>query len=136
MISDVLDDSCFSEVRDEVSSYLGSGGLNLLMNNAGVSPRSTRINFVTRQQMEETFAVNVISPLLLTKALLPLLKEAALSESGDDFCIQNAAVVNMSSILGSITSNEGDRSGGLYPYRCSKVKHYSKNLSYTASKTH
>merc|ERR550534_1260871 len=33
----------------------------------------------------------------------------------------NSVVVNMSSILGSISENTGDHSGGLYPYRCSKA---------------
>jgi hypothetical protein len=27
-------------------------------------------------------------------------------------------------VLGSISNNMGDRSGGLYPYRCSKVKFF------------
>ena len=71
--------------------------------------------------MAETFAVNTISPLMLTKAFLPLLKAGASSPQEEEFCIKNAVVVNMSSLLGSIVSNTGDHSGGLYPYRCSKV---------------
>ena len=118
---DVLDHESFGSVVEEVSSIVGDAGLNLLINNAGVSPRSTRINFVNSSQMAETFAVNTISPLILTKAFLPLLKAAASTHQEDDFCIKNAAVVNMSSLLGSITENIGDHSGGLYPYRCSKV---------------
>jgi len=118
---DVRDHNCFADFTEEISSMIGSEGLNLFINNAGVSPKSTRINFVTPQQMEETFLVNCISPLMLTKALLPLLKQAAASDPDENFRIPHAAVVNISSILGSLTSNEGERSGGLYPYRCSKA---------------
>jgi len=120
---DVLQHESFGDIVEEVSSIIGGGGLNLLINNAGVSPRSTRINYVSADQMNETFAVNTISPLLLTKAFLPLLKEAADSgsEESEEYCINNSVVVNMSSILGSISENIGDRSGGLYPYRCSKA---------------
>lgn len=121
----------FSEVADEVSSIVGDSGLNLLINNAGIAPRSTRIGFVTPEQMTETFAVNVTAPLMLTKAFLPLLKAAGSSALVEDEeeppCIPNSAVVNISSILGSISSNIGDHSGGLYPYRSSKV-HYDRLL--------
>ena len=127
IIIDVLDHETFSDVAEEVSSIVGEQGLNLLINNAGISPRSTRINFVTAEAMSETFAVNATSPLMLTKALLPLLKVGASSvfEDESDFCIKNAAVVNISSVLGSISNNTGDHSGGLYPYRCSKVTYLS-----------
>ena len=94
-----------------------------MINNAGISPRSTRVNHVSASQMMETFAVNTISPLMLTKAFLPLLKEASENPS-EDYYINNSAVVNISSILGSMTENSGDRSGGLYPYRCSKVYNF------------
>jgi NAD(P)-dependent dehydrogenase (short-subunit alcohol dehydrogenase family) len=124
IFADVLNHETFGDVAEEVSSIVGEQGLNLLINNAGISPRSTRINFVTAEAMAETFAVNATSPLMLTKALLPLLKAGASSDVDEDsdFCIKNAAIVNISSVLGSISNNMGDRSGGLYPYRCSKVK--------------
>ena len=96
--------------------------MNLLINNAGISPKSTRINFVTAQQMEDTLMTNCISPLMFTKALLPLLKEGAALGAEGEHHVKNSIVVNISSILGSLTSNTGDRSGGLYPYRCSKVR--------------
>jgi NAD(P)-dependent dehydrogenase (short-subunit alcohol dehydrogenase family) len=122
----VLNHETFTDVAEEVSSIVGEQGLNLLINNAGVSPRSTRIKFVTAEAMAETFAVNTTSPLMLTKALLPLLKAgASVFDEESDFCIKNAAVVNISSVLGSISNNIGDHSGGLYPYRCSKVKFLS-----------
>ncbi|VEN59495.1 unnamed protein product [Callosobruchus maculatus] len=55
---------------------------------------------------------------MLTKALLPVLKKA--SELNKDLPLSSnrSAVINMSSILGSISANDN---GGLYPYRCSKA---------------
>lgn len=38
--------------------------------------------------------------------------------------IARAAIINMSSALGSISENE---SGGLYPYRCAKVTNVISN---------
>lgn len=66
---DVLNHETFVDVAEEVSSIVGENGLSLLINNAAISPRSTRINFVTSEQMAETFAVNTISPLMLTKVI-------------------------------------------------------------------
>jgi len=63
--------------------------------------------------MTETFLTNVVGPLLLTKALLPLLGQGA--QTSD----VGSVVVNLSSILGSIAENT--QQGGLYPYRASKA---------------
>lgn len=56
--------------------------------------------------------------LLLFQSLLPLLKQAAEANSGKPLGAARAAVINMSSVLGSIAQND---QGGFYPYRCSKV---------------
>lgn len=44
-------------------------GLNVLFNNAGYSPKSTRINMVKAEQMMETFQVNTVGPIMLTKVV-------------------------------------------------------------------
>lgn len=41
------------------------------------------------------------------------------SEDKTGLSVRKAAVINMTSILGSIAENDD---GGFYPYRCSKVK--------------
>jgi len=51
------------------------------------------------------------------KALLPLLKTASEKDKSATG-VYKAVIVNMSSILGSITKND---QGGFYPYRTSKV---------------
>lgn len=109
---------------------MGDQGLSLLINNAAISPRAARINFATAEQMAETYAVNTISPLMLAKSFLPLLKAGASCTLEEEYCITNSAIVNISSVLGSISSNSGERSGGLYPYRCSKVFSQYEKYSY------
>lgn len=41
---------------------------------------------------------------------------------GNSLTVKRAAVINISSVLGSIAKNE---QGGLYPYRASKVSWFS-----------
>ncbi|XP_028163384.1 uncharacterized protein LOC114354962 [Ostrinia furnacalis] len=52
------------------------------------------------------------------QSLLPLLKQAAEANSDKPLGATRAAVINMSSVLGSIAQND---QGGFYPYRCSKA---------------
>lgn len=128
-------------------------GLNVLFNNAGASPKSTRLNFVKTNHLFDTLTVNTVAPIMLTKVrlnltrtlpkqvfiftsanfsailcktgessfqtFLPLLKKAAKKNADCPFGVSKAAVINMSSILGSLELNTD---GGLYPYRCSKVR--------------
>ena len=119
---DVTNCPAFPGVSEAVSEITGEKGLNILINNAGVSPKSTRINMVTEDQMMETFKTNVVAPVLLTKSLLANLKIGARHSD------QSSLVVNISSILGSVSENT---QGGLYPYRSSKagVNAVSKSLS-------
>lgn len=102
----------------QVEEIVKDDGLNVLFNNAGVSPKSTRINFVKVDQLVETFTTNTAAPIMLTKAMLPLLKQAARKNPDQPLSASKAAVINMTSMLGSVELN---RDGGLYPYRCSKV---------------
>ena len=90
-------------------------GITCLINNAGVAPKATRYNLVKVEQMESTFRTNVIAPLFLSRAMVPMLKNN-----------QGSLIVNMSSILGSIEYNKkvmelGGSGGGQYPYRSTKA---------------
>ncbi|KAK7080593.1 hypothetical protein SK128_002567 [Halocaridina rubra] len=115
---DVANEASYGSFVDHVKDLVGSTGINLLVNNAGYAPKSTRINMVKWEQMQETLLINTIAPLMITKALLPLLTAAASKSCIDGFSVNKAAVINMSSVLGSISANA---QGGLYPYRASKA---------------
>jgi len=106
---DVTDIDSFAVIAQK---DLSNESIDILINNAGISPKSTRINLVTAEQMSSTFLSNVVAPVMLSKALLPHLKAGAETRP------ENSLIVNMSSILGSIAENT--KQGGLYPYRASK----------------
>ena len=113
----INDPSTFPTAVSIVDGIVKECGLNVLVNNAGIHIRRG-IENVTAEDMTETFATNTIGPLMLTQSLLPLLRRAASYASSRPLGWERAAIVNMSTILGSISENNG---GGLYPYRCSKV---------------
>ncbi|XP_027232028.2 C-signal [Penaeus vannamei] len=115
---DVSDEASYKTFFEDVEKIVSPKGLSLLINNAGVAPKSTRINMVKWKQMMDTFSVNTVAPLMLTKTLRALLTMAASQTQGNDLSVRRAAVINMSSILGSIADND---QGGLYPYRASKA---------------
>ncbi|KAH8281335.1 hypothetical protein KR018_010067 [Drosophila ironensis] len=92
-------------------------GLNVLFNNAGIAPKSVRISATRSQDLMDTLQTNTVVPIMLAKACLPLLKKAAKANDGLPMGTGRAAIVNMTSLLGSIQSNTD---GGLYAYRTSK----------------
>lgn len=124
---EVTDCNSFPRLASQVAEA-STTGLDLLVNNAGYAPKSTRLNFVQPETMAETFRINVIAPLILAKELMPLLSKSSSAASP-------SWVVNMSSVLGSLELNE---SGGLYPYRCSKsaLNSCTKSLSIDAFQKH
>ncbi|XP_017757692.1 PREDICTED: C-factor [Eufriesea mexicana] len=116
---DLVNTKDYDKIIQIVSEKVGNAGLNILFNNAGISTKFTRLGLVKEEQLTETFFVNTVVPILLTKALLPLLKAASNNfVDKSKMNINRAAIINMSSSLGSITDNT---MGGFYPYRCSKA---------------
>ena len=113
----VDDPATFPTAVGIVDGIVQEYGLNVLVNNAGINIRKGLEN-VTIDDLTKSFATNTIGPLMLTQSLLPLLKRAASCASSKSLGWERAAIINMSSVLGSISDNDG---GGLYPYRCSKV---------------
>ncbi|XP_050454679.1 C-factor [Cataglyphis hispanica] len=109
----------YKRIVDIVSEKVNGAGLNVLFNNAGISSKFTRLGLVKKQQMIDAFLVNTIAPIMLAKAFVPLLKVAAKNaKDKTELSIRRAAIINMTSILGSIVENND---GGFYPYRCSKA---------------
>lgn len=115
---DVTSDSSVDAAVQAVESIVGADGLNCLINNAAINVPS-ELNTVTRDAMMKTYESNTVAPLFVTKALLPLLRRAA--AEGSDMGIHRAAVINVSSVLGSVQLNWGEgASFKSYAYRASK----------------
>src|SRR5262249_37753475 len=71
------------------------GRLDILINNAGVLPEGlggSQASAVPAEILRSTFETNFFAPIALTQTLLPLIRKCAAGR-----------VVNMSSILGSLT---------------------------------
>uniref|UniRef100_K1PWI9 C-factor n=1 Tax=Magallana gigas TaxID=29159 RepID=K1PWI9_MAGGI len=111
---DVSEMNTIEEAKKLVESKVGAGGLNLLINNAGINKKVT-LETVTPDMMLDTFNINVNGPLFTTKAFLPLLLQAAESSTPIN---PSSAVVNISTIVASIALNE---STTYLEYRVSKT---------------
>jgi len=114
---DVKETEKFVAVREQLEKEIGEDGLNLLINNAGIFHRSA-LDQLSKETLMETFEVNVVSPLLLAKELLPLLKVAASKSSIKSLSAVRSGIVNITSKMGSIDDNT---SGSFYSYRSSKA---------------
>ncbi|XP_071548131.1 C-signal-like [Panulirus ornatus] len=119
---DVMDYKRLPEIVEEVRAEVGKGGLNLLINNAAVMEMSSQEPGIPLEQLEpqevnRIMETNATAPLMLVKAMLPLLRTAA--GAGGAMGVDRAAVINVSSILGSLGSYLDKPN--LYCYRASKA---------------
>lgn len=57
----------YDRLVQTVADTVKNEGLNVLFNNAGISPKSTRINFVKVEDLMDTFKTNTVAPIMLTK---------------------------------------------------------------------
>ncbi|KAM4894282.1 C-signal-like [Sylvia borin] len=117
---EVSDPTSIKAAAAKVAEHLGGSGLNLLINNAGIV-KLTTLDTETLEDMREIYTTNTIGPLLVGQAFLPLLKKAAQGSPGSGLSCSKAAIVNMSSIGGSIDSCFGWELFPCPSYRCSKA---------------
>ncbi|KAL9839367.1 uncharacterized protein GJ701_009349 isoform 2-T2 [Geothlypis trichas] len=103
-----------------VGNHLKDQGLSLLINNAGISSHTTLCS-LDSQEMLNVFATNVVGPLQVVKEFLPLLEQAAKGEGKKGLSCSRAAVINISSKLGSIGLCPHVPEAPMYPYRASKT---------------
>lgn len=116
---DLTNTDSYKKIVDTVNEKVRGNGLNVLFNNAGISSKFTRLGLVKERQITDALLLNTVAPIMLTKALSPLLKTAAKKAvDTTELSVRKAAVINMTSVLGSIAENND---GGFYPYRCSKA---------------
>ncbi|KAM3665275.1 C-signal-like isoform 2-T2 [Ammospiza maritima maritima] len=117
---EIADQASIKAAATKVEERLGGSGLNLLINNAGmVKPKM--LDNETLEDMTETYTTNTVGPLLMGQAFLPLLKKAAQGSSSSGLSCNKAAIVNISSIGGSIASAFAWELMHVTSYRCSKA---------------
>ncbi|XP_051888174.1 C-factor-like isoform X1 [Pristis pectinata] len=116
---DLDDFDSIQESAEEIQKVLKNNGLNLLINNAGIN-LGGGLNEITPEIMMKTYTINVIGPMMVTKALLPALLQAAQLSDEPGFSSKKAAVINMSSIMASMELFNIQH-GKTYAYRISKA---------------
>jgi len=91
---DVNDDASIAAAIARIESEVGH--LDMLINNAGFSQVGAVVD-LTREDLRSQYETNVISPVAMTRAALPLLREAVTGQG-------KAIVVNVGSIVGLFTT--------------------------------
>ncbi|XP_053555468.1 C-factor [Bombina bombina] len=119
---DATDADSIKKAVSTVETQLKGEGLNLLINNAGVMTHVDLDN-VGSEDMINVYKTNVVGPLLISQAFYPLLKKSADLHANEPLSCQKAAVVNISSLLGSIESQTFtfDPAKQVISYRVSKA---------------
>ena len=85
---DVTDDASVAAAAETVAA---AGGLDVLVNNAGISGGFKPLPEVTPQDVEQVFATNVLGIVRVTQAFVPVLERST-----------NPVIVNVSSGMGSL----------------------------------
>ncbi len=97
------------DLIDKLSEKLSDWGIDVLINNAGVygDLQSDGLGQLDYQAWTQSFVVNTQAPVKMAVAFLPQIKNS-----------DKKLIVNISSLMGSITDNTG---GGSILYRSSKA---------------
>nr|XP_056718684.1 C-factor-like [Euleptes europaea] len=117
---DITDPTSIQAAAAKVTEKLQGAGLNLLINNAGIGKPSS-LESETAEDMSAVYKANVIGPMMVSQAFLPLLRKASQESPQKGMSCRKAAIVNMSSEGGSITNVLGWDAGHVINYRCSKA---------------
>ncbi|VDD89401.1 unnamed protein product [Enterobius vermicularis] len=121
---DVNADKSISDAVRKVKTTLGDDvGLNLLINNAGIMiADGSKLEGADRSMYLQHFDTNVVSVAKVVEAFYALLKLASENSVSKEWGVHRAAIINISSALGSISLNNGGTK-------------YVKNIPYGLSKT-
>nr|XP_057905249.1 C-signal-like [Doryrhamphus excisus] len=118
---DVTELSSIQEAAKVITPLLGSEGLNLLINNAGVA-QELSLQTTTTKDMQDTFNTNVIGPMNIMKEFLPQLQTAAKVSKISGMSCNKAAVINISAMEGSMdVTKETYSLEAILPLRVSKA---------------
>lgn len=126
---EMSDEGSISTAVQAVNEQIGSGGLNLLINNAAINKPDipAPLSASGKKDMMDVYETNVVGPFLLTKMFLPLLQRAAEMDSpekdkGDKMSCRRSAIINISTLVSSIEKcPETFPIAQMYPYRTSKA---------------
>ena len=56
-------------VASAIKDKVGDAGLNLLINNAGISSKVAKISAVRQQEIMDNMEINCVAPILMTKVV-------------------------------------------------------------------
>ncbi len=106
IILDVTDEVSVKRIAGELMIKLGSGGLSVLVNNAGISVRGA-LSEVDGASLRKQFEVNVFGPVQISRAFLPLLEQPA-GGSGRSLIVNISSMVTAMNppLSGSYTSSK------------------------------
>lgn len=92
---------------DQFARMLDQRSIDVVINNAGVIGADEQsMQSIDAQQWLDTLAVNTVAPLMVSRALLPMMKQS-----------NNPRIITVSSQMGSLNPD----STGMYAYRSSKA---------------
>ncbi|XP_029140279.1 uncharacterized protein LOC107288908 [Protobothrops mucrosquamatus] len=107
-------------VVKEMQKCVGESGLTLLINNAGLKV-GNNLDRENAKDMMRVYSVNTIGPLQMSQACLPLLKLAVRRSPCQGLSSSKAAIINISSVLGSLELMKRWDTVQKVAYRCSKT---------------
>jgi len=101
-------DVCVAEDLAAAKLVVGEMPIDILINNAGIlTDNADDFKKLTHEELTQVFAINTFAPVHVAQTFL-----------GNLLAASNPKLVNMTSLMGSITDNT---SGGHYAYRMSKT---------------
>ncbi|XP_035828616.1 uncharacterized oxidoreductase C663.08c-like [Aplysia californica] len=124
---DVEKDEDIISAAQQTKKIIGERGLNLLINNAGIYFRQdgSELRTQSRENMQRHFNVNcsgefAVCTIIMSQKFLPLLEQAAAQNNSQAMSCSKAALVNLSSIKGSLNETYKNGRGTFLHYKCSK----------------
>ncbi|NXV82420.1 GSFK dehydrogenase, partial [Atlantisia rogersi] len=118
---DVANPSAVTDASRIVEGKLNGAGLNLLINNAAIYTPTASLDTVDAEEMMRTYKTNAVGPMLMAQAFLPLLKKAARDSTEKGLSCNKAAIINISTVMGSIEKTPESFFKPVISYRCSKA---------------
>jgi NAD(P)-dependent dehydrogenase (short-subunit alcohol dehydrogenase family) len=94
---------------EALAKALAGRPIDVLINNAGVNAKSKSVEQLSAEELEQTYRVNVVAPMMVTRAVLGNLRAGAQKK-----------IVNISSMMGSLSNAAATPDAKSYAYRSSK----------------